>query len=112
MEEEEEENKLYNIKHEFFLKKISFTCHCYKACGHGLLHNAIHRNRRSTPFVAIPSNIRLFDLVRSTLSIHQRPSITIHPRRHAVFFKSSVLCTYISNTVFFKSNIRILQDHI
>ncbi len=59
---------------------------------------------RST-FVTVSSNIYQHPFVRLAPSIHRCLFVTVHPRRHTIFFKLYVLCTYVSNIVFLKSYV-------
>jgi hypothetical protein len=70
-------------------------------------------NFRSTSVHPIPLiRFHPFGSARSAPSIHQRPFVVVHPRQCAVFFKSYVLHTYVSNTIFFKPYVHILQNRI
>ncbi len=80
----------------------------------------IYRNfiRCSSQFCPMFVNAHLFNSVhvapsiQKRLYVEKRLSVVVHPHQHAIFFQPYVLQTYLSNTIFFKPYVRILQDHI
>jgi hypothetical protein len=86
-----------NRKKNYF---FFFTHHHRRAHGRGSLSNVVINAVivRSVPFrltsFAVLSNICHHSF--------RRLSVAIHLRQCTIFFKSYVLCTYVSNTIFFK----------